>query len=154
MKRTIISLLLVLTAVYGMTQNTKLQGRSVEGVLPKPIVAINSEGVVVVSIWVDQYGTVQKAEAGADGTTLIDPKVWAAARSAALGAHFNLSADAPALQKGTITYIFKKKETRESVQSEGMAQRPQETNPQDVFTFRGILINGTQERVESELEQL
>ena len=72
MKRTIVSLLLVLTAVYGMAQNAKLQGRTAEGVLPKPTVAINKEGVVVVSIWVDQYGTVQKAEAGADGTTIVD----------------------------------------------------------------------------------
>ncbi|MBQ4286060.1 MAG: energy transducer TonB [Bacteroidales bacterium] len=107
MKRTIVSLLLVLTAVYGMAQNAKLQGRTAEGVLPKPTVAINKEGVVVVSIWVDQYGTVQRAEAGADGTTIVDSKVWAAARSAALGAHFNISADAPALQKGTITYVFR-----------------------------------------------
>lgn len=107
MKRTIVSLLLVLTAVYGMAQNAKLQGRTAEGVLPMPTVAINKEGVVVVSIWVDQYGTVQRAEAGADGTTIVDSKVWAAARSAALGAHFNISADAPALQKGTITYVFR-----------------------------------------------
>lgn len=89
--------------------NAKLQGRSVEGVLPKPQAKLQQEGTVVVNIWVDQYGSVQRAEAGADGTTVVDSKLWAAARSAALGAHFNMSADAPALQKGTITYIFKLK---------------------------------------------
>ena len=31
----------------------------------------------------------------------------AAARAAALQTHFNQSADAPALQQGTITYVFK-----------------------------------------------
>ncbi len=57
-------------------------------------------------IWVDQYGTVTKAIAGADGTTVTDSRLWTAARNAAMGAHFNQSVDAPALQEGTITYIF------------------------------------------------
>ena len=91
------------------TPNAHLEGRSVVGVLPRPKTNIQQEGTVVVNIWVDQYGAVQKAEAGADGTTVVDSKLWAAARSAAMGAHFNMNADAPALQKGTITYIFKLK---------------------------------------------
>ncbi len=66
-------------------------------------------GTVVVDIWVDQYGNVTKAVAGAQGTTLTDATIWAAARSAALKAHFNMSPDAPALQQGTITYNFKLK---------------------------------------------
>ncbi len=87
--------------------NAKLAGRSVNGTLPKPSYGVQESGKVVVDIWVDQYGTVQKAVAGADGTTVTDKTLWQAARKAALGAHFNMSADAPALQKGTITYIFK-----------------------------------------------
>ena len=55
----------------------------------------------------DNYGQVQKAVAGAEGTTVTDQNLWQAARKAALGAHFNMSADAPPLQKGTITYVFK-----------------------------------------------
>ncbi len=86
--------------------NAKLAGRSVNGTLPKPSYGVQESGKVVVDIWVDQYGTVQKAVAGADGTTVTDKTLWQAARKAALGAHFNMSADAPALQKGTITYIF------------------------------------------------
>jgi len=86
--------------------NAKLAGRSVNGTLPRPSYAVNENGTVVVDIWVDNYGNVQKAVAGAQGTTVTDKTLWQAARKAALGAHFNMSADAPALQKGTITYIF------------------------------------------------
>ena len=77
------------------------------GTLPRPSYAVQTSGKVVVDIWVDNYGNVQKAVAGAEGTTVTDKTLWQAARKAALGAHFNMSADAPALQKGTITYIFK-----------------------------------------------
>ena len=87
--------------------NAKLAGRTVNGTLPRPSYAVQKDGIVVVEIWVDNYGNVQKAVAGAEGTTVTDKTLWQAARKAALGAHFNMSADAPALQKGTITYIFK-----------------------------------------------
>ena len=87
--------------------NAKLAGRSVNGTLPRPSYGVQKDGIVVVEIWVDNYGTVQKAVAGAEGTTVTDKTLWQAARKAALGAHFNMSADAPALQKGTITYIFR-----------------------------------------------
>jgi len=63
----------------------------------------------VVDIWVDNYGNVTKAIAGGQGTTVSNQALWAAARAAAMKAHFNQSADAPALQQGTITYIFKLK---------------------------------------------
>ena len=87
--------------------NARLVGRSVNGTLPRPSYGVQASGKVVVEIWVDNYGNVQKAVAGAEGTTVTDKTLWQAARKAALGAHFNMSADAPALQKGTITYIFK-----------------------------------------------
>ena len=83
-----------------------LKGRTLNGTLPRPSYPVQKSGVVVVKIWVDNYGTVQKAVAGAEGTTVTDKTLWQAARKAALGASFNMSADAPALQKGTITYIF------------------------------------------------
>lgn len=86
--------------------NAKLAGRSVNGTLPRPSYNVQKSGKVVVQIWVDNYGQVQKAVAGAEGTTVTDQTLWQAARKAALGAHFNMSADAPALQEGTITYIF------------------------------------------------
>ena len=79
------------------------------GTLPRPSYPVQNSGTVVVEIWVDNYGNVQKAVAGIEGTTVTDKELWQAARKAALGAHFNMSADAPALQKGTITYVFKLK---------------------------------------------
>lgn len=91
------------------TPNAHLKGRSTLGALPKPSYSVQNEGVVVVDIWVDNYGNVQKAIAGGQGTTVTDKTLWAAARSAAMKTHFNQSMDAPALQQGTITYIFKLK---------------------------------------------
>ena len=91
------------------TPNAHLKGRSVLGTLPRPTYASQNDGIVVVSIWVDQYGTVKKAIPGAGGTTVTDKDLWNAARKAAMEAHFNVSGDAPALQEGTITYIFKLK---------------------------------------------
>lgn len=87
--------------------NARLKGRNTLGTLPKPSYFVQQDGIVVVDIWVDNYGNVQKAVAGGAGTTVADKTLWAAARAAAMKAHFNQSADAPALQQGTITYIFK-----------------------------------------------
>ena len=86
--------------------NAHLQGRSVDGALPRPSYNVQESGRVVVTIWVDNYGKVQKAVAGADGTTVTDKTLWAAARKAAMETHFTMKSDAPALQQGTITYIF------------------------------------------------
>ena len=84
----------------------QLKGRDQVGKLPKPVYSVQESGTVVVTIWVDQYGTVQKALAGALGTTISDSKLLQAAREAALKAHFSISAEAPALQEGSITYKF------------------------------------------------
>ena len=87
------------------TPNVHLQGRSVVGNLPRPVYKVQREGKVVVAITVDQYGNVTKAQAGADGTTVTDQALWAAARKAALESHFNRSND-PVPSQGTITYVF------------------------------------------------
>ena len=89
--------------------NAHLEGRSVKGSLPKPVYSAQEEGTVVVQIKVDQYGDVKEAVAGAAGTTVTDRNLWVAARNAAMKAHFNVSASAPPVQTGTITYIFKLK---------------------------------------------
>ena len=89
--------------------NAHVKGRNVVGSLPKPSYSTQLEGIVVVQVKVDQYGNVTEAVAGAEGTTVTDKTLWNAARNAALKAHFNQSADAPAVQTGTITYIFKLK---------------------------------------------
>lgn len=89
--------------------NARVEGRTVMGTLPSPSYNVQQSGTVVVDIWVDNYGAVQKAVAGAEGTTVTDKTLWNEARKAALEAHFNMDADAKPLQKGTITYIFKLK---------------------------------------------
>lgn len=87
--------------------NARLAGRTIVGSLPKPTYGIQTSGKVVVEITVDQWGIVKTAVAGVEGTTITDKTLWQEARKAAFKATFNMSADAPALQKGTITYIFR-----------------------------------------------
>jgi len=87
--------------------SARLAGRSLMGNLPEPEYAVNESGKVVVKISVDQYGTVIAATPGAAGTTVQDKTLWEASKRAALKAKFNLSANAPAVQEGIITYIFK-----------------------------------------------
>lgn len=84
-----------------------LEGRSVLGSVPKPHYSSSAEGVVVVQIKVDQYGTVTEAIPGAEGTTVKEKRIWTVARNAARRTHFNQNANSPAQQLGTITYIFK-----------------------------------------------
>lgn len=86
--------------------NAKLAGRSVLGALPKPSFTVQASGIVVVKIKVDQYGKVLEATPGDKGTNVTDKTLWEAARKAAMESRFNTSADAPAVQEGTITYIF------------------------------------------------
>lgn len=89
--------------------NAKVPGRNVKGALPRPEYRGQERGTVVVSVLVNQYGKVTSATPGAEGTTVNDSKLWAAARNAAMGTRFEMKVDAPAEQAGTITYIFKLK---------------------------------------------
>lgn len=82
-----------------------LAGRNAKH-LPKPEYKSRDQGKVVVTIFVDKYGKVQRAEAGAKGTTVTDLRLRKLAESAARRAKFSQNPEAPALQKGTITYNF------------------------------------------------
>ena len=84
-----------------------LEGRTVVGTIAKPEYNVKESGTVVVSIWVDKYGDVVKVEPGAGGTTINNSELWRSARKAALATRFNSDDDAPLLQQGTITYVFK-----------------------------------------------
>lgn len=87
--------------------NARLKGRTVVGTLPKPQYSVQNSGTVVVDILVDRYGNVTSAVPGGAGTTVSDKTLWEAARKAALNTQFNVKADAPLQQSGTITYIFR-----------------------------------------------
>lgn len=93
--------------VLSSSDNITLNGRKVVGTIAKPEYTVQESGTVVVAIWVDAYGNVVTAQPGAEGTTVDNSELWNSARKAAFATHFNADADAPALQKGTITYIFK-----------------------------------------------
>jgi hypothetical protein len=82
-----------------------LNGRSGKSI-PKPKYTEDDQGKVVVTIWVDKQGNVTRAEPGAIGTTVSNPTLWNAAKTAALQAKFDVNNDAPEVQKGTITYNF------------------------------------------------
>jgi len=82
-----------------------LGGRSALA-LPLPYYPGNEEGVVVVQVTVDKNGIVTKAVAGVRGSTTLVPELLAAAQKAAMSAKFNVDANAPAFQQGTITYHF------------------------------------------------
>lgn len=86
--------------------NAHVKGRRLVGNLPSPVYNVQESGIVVVDIWVDNYGNVVKAVPGGDGTTVVNKVLYAAARNAAMDTHFNMSNDAPAMQEGTITYYF------------------------------------------------
>lgn len=86
--------------------NAHLEGRQVVGALGKPAYNVQESGTVVVQILVDQYGNVTEAHAGVAGTTVNDRTLWNEARKEALKAKFNMKADAPPAQEGTITYRF------------------------------------------------
>ena len=84
-----------------------LTGRNQVGALPRPAYNQQVEGVVVVEVTVDKEGKVTQAEPGKKGTTINDDSLWESSRQAALKARFDRKPDAPAFQKGTITYRFK-----------------------------------------------
>lgn len=75
-------------------------------VLPKPEYNYQVEGIVVVEVKVDKNGNVTYANAGVRGSTTLDQYLLKVAKEAALRAKFDRKPDAPAYQKGTITYHF------------------------------------------------
>jgi TonB family protein len=87
----------------------RVEGRNLaEGYkLSEPENKSNKEGRVVVEIRVSQSGKVISAKAVTKGSTVQDASLWKAAEEAAMKAVFNTDNRAPAVQTGTITYIFK-----------------------------------------------
>jgi outer membrane biosynthesis protein TonB len=82
-----------------------LQGRGFQA-LPPPKYDYQGEGRVVVEVSVDRIGKVIQAVPGTKGSTTLDEYLLKAAKDAAMEARFETKPDAPAIQKGTITYNF------------------------------------------------
>jgi len=82
-----------------------LQGRGFQK-LPTPKYDYQGEGRVVVEVSVDKEGKVIQAIPGSKGSTTLDEYLLKVAKEAALEARFEAKPDAPAVQKGTITYNF------------------------------------------------
>lgn len=82
-----------------------LAGRTARS-LPKPAYPGNEGGIVVVEVTVDKLGKVAAVRAGIFGSTSSDADLLEAATKAARAAKFNVDDNAPAFQKGTITYHF------------------------------------------------
>jgi colicin import membrane protein len=82
-----------------------LGGRGYQ-VLPPPKYEGQVDGRVVVEVSVDRAGNVVQAIPGTKGSTTLNEDLLKVAKEAALKAKFQVKADAPAVQKGTITYNF------------------------------------------------
>lgn len=85
-----------------------LANRSVQS-LPLPVYDYQGEGKVVVDVTVDKSGKVTKAVPGVKGSTTLDQYLLKVAKEAALKAKFDDNPNAPEIQLGQITYIFKLK---------------------------------------------
>jgi colicin import membrane protein len=82
-----------------------LGGRGYQA-LPPPKYDYQGEGKVVVEVSVDRKGKVIIAIPGTKGSTTLDEYLLKAAKDAAMKTVFKAKPDAPATQKGTITYNF------------------------------------------------
>ena len=83
-----------------------LAGRSAKA-LPSPNTSTQKQGKVVVKIWVDRAGNVTQTSAPEKGSTVTDAALVRQAKAAALKAKFSPKDDAPEVQTGTITYVFR-----------------------------------------------
>lgn len=75
--------------------------------LPLPDYTHQVEGTVVVEVTVNRNGDVTSAIPGVRGSTTLNDYLLNAAKRAAERARFNVRPDAPAFQRGTITYHFR-----------------------------------------------
>ena len=87
-------------------KNWTLDGRSVKA-LPLPNTSTQKQGTVVVKIWVDRAGNVTQTSAPEKGSTVTDAALVRQAKTAAMKAKFSPKEDAPEVQTGTITYVFR-----------------------------------------------
>jgi len=85
-----------------------LGGRKAQSLI-RPPYDLQKEGVVVVAITVDRSGKVTDATPGIKGSTTLEVDLLKLAKEAALKTRFESSNNAPIIQKGIITYVFRLK---------------------------------------------
>ena len=73
--------------------------------LSRPSSDFNEEGTIVVDIWVDRDGRVQRTQIG-KGTNIANTRMRETALNAAKSSVFTSDKNAAELQRGTITYKF------------------------------------------------
>lgn len=74
--------------------------------LDRPSSSFSEAGTIVVTIWVDRSGKVEKVQIKEKGTTVIDAGLRRIALEAAKNSTFVSDPDAATLQRGSITYNF------------------------------------------------
>lgn len=140
---TILSLILLTTLAMAQrsegTGTAYVVGRSLVGSLPKLTTKGLVDGKVVMSIKVDQYGTVTEATTYAEGSTIANESVVSAVRSASMRAHFNANANAQTFQSGSITYTF--------------VSTGKEQTDENSLKFLGIPIDGSKKDMIEALEE-
>ena len=90
----------------GSSVSFSLEGRRPVN-LVRPDYQYQKGGIVVVEIIVTKEGLVREARAGVKGSTTTDSYLCNVAEMAAKKSKFDVKPDAPAEQRGTITYHFK-----------------------------------------------
>jgi TonB family protein len=92
-----------IVSIFG--EGARLPGRSLLN-KPERLTDSEAEGIVVVSIIVDENGNVTEAVPGQRGSTTQDAALYKKAKEAAFHAKFNPSPEGIKEQKGTYTFVF------------------------------------------------
>lgn len=89
-----------------VTVSVGMSGRLVVGNTPIPKCENGVGGSIVIEVAIDPAGNVTNTAYQAQGSTITNNTLLNSALSCARRTRFNAVSDAPAMQKGTITYVF------------------------------------------------
>jgi periplasmic protein TonB len=88
------------------SRNYSLGGRKIISA-PKLVNTYSETGRVVVTIYVDRSGNVIRSVPGAKGSTTANPTLNKSAKTTAMKYKFNPDPNAPEIQKGVLTIIYR-----------------------------------------------
>lgn len=144
MRRILSIIALMLFSIVALAQRSEgtatanLSNRTVIGSIPRLTAKGLVDGTVCIDIAVDQYGAVVEAVPNTESSSVTNDSVRNAARSAAMRVHFNTSANASTIQKGTIIYTF--------------ISIGKELTDETALKFMGIPIDGSVDNMIEELK--